>query len=255
VIEPIADLLAAAMLLAAAAGYLVAAGAARRSGRWPALRDVLWCTGLGVLAVALLGPLAEAADHAFTAHVAQHLLLGMLAPLLLVLAAPVTLALRTLPRPYARRMSRIGRGWPVRFLTHPVTAGALGAGGLWLFYTTGLYPAVHDDPVAHLAAHVHFLLAGYLFAFAIAGVDPAPHRPGYVTRAVVLVGYLAAHGILAKYLYGHPPPGVPSEQGRPGAILMYYGDDAADLGLIVAFCGRWFAATRPRRAAVPQPAR
>jgi putative membrane protein len=246
-IERIADVLAGAMLVVAVAGYLAAAGTARRAGRWPAYRGAFWCTGLGVLAVALLGPLAEAADRDFTAHVAQHLLLGMLAPLLLMLAAPLTLALRALPRRYARRLSRLGRSWPVRFLSHPVTAGALGAGGLWLFYTTRLYPAVHDDPVAHLAAHAHFLLAGYLFTFAIAGVDPAPHRAGYGSRAVVLVGYLAAHGILAKYLYGHPPADVPVEQGQRGAILMYYGGDGIDLGLTVAFCRQWFARTGPAR--------
>jgi putative membrane protein len=252
--ERIADLLAGAMLVVAVAGYLAAAGTARRAGRWPAYRGVFWCTGLGVLAVALLGPLAEAADRDFTTHVAQHLLLGMLAPLLLVLAAPLTLALRTLPRRYARRLSRLGRSRPVRFLSHSVTAGALGAGGLWLFYTTRLYPAVHDDPVAHLAAHAHFLLAGYLFTFAIAGVDPAPHQAGYGGRAIMLVGYLAVHGILAKYLYSHPPPGVPLGQGQRGAILMYYGGDAVDLGLTVAFCRQWLAATRPRRP-VPAAAR
>jgi hypothetical protein len=95
-----------------------------------------------------------------------------------------------------------------------VVAAGLGAGGLWLFYTTRLYPVVHDHPVAHLAAHGHFLLAGYLFTFAIAGVDPAPHRADYGSRAAVLVGYLAVHGILARYLYGHPPAGVPVAQGQ-----------------------------------------
>jgi putative membrane protein len=138
---------------------------------------VLWCTGLGVLAMALLSPLAEAAHHDFTAHMAQHLLLGMLTPLLLVLAAPATLALRALPVPPARRLARLLRSRPVRYLTDPIVAATLDAGGLWLLYTTSLYRMMVNHPAVHLAVHVHVLAAGCLFTFAIVGVDPAPHRP------------------------------------------------------------------------------
>jgi putative membrane protein len=128
---------------------------------------------------------------------------------------------------------------------HPVTAAVLNVDGLWL-YTTGLYPAMHEHPALHLVVHAHLLLAGYLFTFSIVGVDPAPHRLGYGYRAAVLVLYLAAHAILAKYLYAHPPVGVPTGQAHRGAMLMYYGGDAVDLGVIVVFCRQWFIAARPR---------
>jgi putative membrane protein len=227
-------------LLAVALGYAAAWVASRHRGRWPVHRGVLWFGGLGSVAAGLLGPPAVAADHDFTAHAAVHLLLGMLAPLALVLAAPVTLLLRALPVAAARRVSRLAASRPVRFLTHPVPAAVLNAGGLWLLYPTALYPATHHQPALHLAVHAHLLLAGYLWTNAIVGVDPAPHRPGHLTRAVVLVLFLAAHAILAKYLYAHPPAGVPIDQGRRGAVLMYYGGDAVDLGLIVVFCRQWF---------------
>jgi hypothetical protein len=55
--------------------------------------------------------------------------------------------------------------------------------------------------------------------------------------------FLAAHGILAKYLYAHPPAGV--LHAEAGAQLMYYGGDVLDLILIVVFCRQWYTATDP----------
>jgi hypothetical protein len=74
-------------------------------------------------------------------HMAQHLLIGMFAPLGLVLAAPVTLALRTLPVKAARRLATLLRSRPARWVGHPVTALALNSGGMFLLYLTPLYAA------------------------------------------------------------------------------------------------------------------
>ena len=236
----------APVLLIAAAGYL---GAVRRIGRrgdrWPVRRAASWCAGLAVTATALAGP---AGGDAFTAHMTGHLLLGMAAPLLLVLAAPVTLALRALPVAHARRLSRFLRARPVRVLTHPVTAAVLNAGGLWVLYTTGVYPRMGEHLGVHALVSVHTLAAGYLFTAAVVGVDPAPHRPGRGVRAAALVAFLAAHDILAKYLYAHPPAGVAASSAQGGAELMYYGGDLLDLLLIAVFCGQWYIAVAPRPA-------
>ncbi|WIN00229.1 cytochrome c oxidase assembly protein [Actinoplanes oblitus] len=238
----------AATLLAAGFSYgLGVLTVRRRGGWWPARHSASWAAGLAAAAAATTGPLAGAAHHDFTAHMTGHLLLGMAAPLLLVLAAPVTLALRALPAPHARTLSRALRSRPVRVVTHPVTAALLDAGGLWLLYTTDLYPAMARHPWLHVAVHVHIVAAGYLLSAALIGIDPDPHRAGRRTRAVVLVAFLAAHGILAKYLYGHPPAGVLPGAGRTGAELMYYGGDLIDLALIVAFCRQWYAAADPTR--------
>ncbi|MEV0901648.1 cytochrome c oxidase assembly protein [Actinoplanes sp. NPDC049802] len=198
--------------------------------------------GLATAAAAVTGPLAGAAHHDFTAHMTGHLLLGMIAPLLLVLAAPVTMVLRALPVGAARRLTRFLNSRPVRMVTHPVPAAALNAGGLWLLYTTGLHHAIGSHP----AVHFHVLASGYLFTAAVIGVDPAPHRPGHPVRAAALIGFLAAHAVLAKHLYGHPPPGVPMDEARAGAELMYYGGDLADLVLIVVFCHQWYRAAGAR---------
>jgi putative membrane protein len=222
-------------------GYLAAVAAGSRSGRsWPRWRTAAWCAGIAVAAVGVLGPPIMAEHQDFTAHMAGHLLLGMLAPLLLVLGAPVTVVLRALPVHGARQVSRFLGSRALRGLTHPVTAAVLNVGGGWLLYTSSLYAIMNAHPAVHVAVHVHVLGAGYLFTAAVVGVDPAPHRPGFLTRAAVLVAFVAAHDILAKYLYAHPPPGVLADRTQTAAVLMYYGGDLIDLVLIILLCRRWF---------------
>lgn len=236
-------------LLAAAAivGYLTLA--TNRTQQGPRHRTAFWILGSLAAAAAVSGPLADAADTNYVAHMASHLLLGMLAPLLMVLAAPATLLLRTLPVTVARRLSHLLRSRPARILTEPVVAATLNVGGLWLLYTTNLYPAMHYQPALHILIHAHMLLAGYLFTTAIISVDPLPHRRSYLHRSIVLIAALAAHDILAKHLYIHPPAGVTSPTAETGAMLMYYGGDLIDLTIIVILCARWYHPTRPRMTA------
>lgn len=92
-------------------------------------RTVVWYAGLVCAAAGLTGPVATAAYTSFTAHMAGHLLLGMLAPLLLVLGAPVTLALRAVPVAHARSLTHLLRTPVVRAITYPAVAGVLNAGG------------------------------------------------------------------------------------------------------------------------------
>jgi putative membrane protein len=224
----------------AAAGYLVGVRRSRRRSAWPTHRTVLWLLGLACVALALVGPLAAAAHGSFSAHAATHVLLGMLAPLLLVLAAPGTLALRALPARHARALSRALRSRLVGWLTHPVVAGLLDVGGLWLLYGTSLFSLVHSSATVHALVHLHVLLAGALLTFSLVGIDPQPHRASLTTRAVVLVAFMAAHSILAKRLYAFPPAGVGAEDGRVGAQIMYYAGDAVHLALVVLLLSGWY---------------
>jgi putative membrane protein len=229
-------------LVIAALGYLGAARLIHRRGdRWPVRRTLSWCAGLLAAAIAVSG----GGRSDFTAHMTDHLLLGMAAPVLLVLAAPITLGLRALPVARARRLSRFLKTWPLRFLTYPVTAAVLDAGGLWALYTTGIYSRMTDHAWLHVLVSVHTLVAGYLFTAAVIGVDPAPHRPGPRFRSLVLITFLAAHDILAKFLYAHPPAGVAVAQAQAGAQLMYYGGDLLDLLLITILCRQWYTAAAP----------
>ncbi|TDK24026.1 cytochrome c oxidase assembly protein [Arthrobacter crusticola] len=251
-------LLGALPFLAALVLYLAAAAGARRAGRpWPVYRSVLWSAGVAAAALGFLGPAALGflgpAPGSFPAHMGSHLLVGMAAPLLLVLAAPVTLALRTLAVGRARRLSGILRSVPLRVLAHPVPAGVLNTGGLWLLYTTPAAGALGSG-AGHAGVQLHFLLAGCLFTNAIIGVDPNPHRAGFRLRTAVLLAALAGHGVLAKYLYAYPPPGVPAGEAETGAYLMYYGGALAEAALITVFCAQEYArAHRGGRGAAGGP--
>ncbi|GIG36553.1 cytochrome c oxidase assembly protein [Cellulomonas pakistanensis] len=236
-------------LAAAAGGYLVAVLLARVRTPWPARRTIAWLTGLACAAVAVAGPLAAAARASFTAHTATHLLLGMVAPLLLVLGAPVTALLRALPVRGARAVSRVLRSPPVRVLTHPLAAAALVGGGLWLLYATPLLALSHASAAVHAAVHAHTLAAGYVLTAAVVGRDPDPHRASATVRTAAVVLVSATHAVLAKHLYGHPPAGVDTADARAGAQLMFYGGDAVDLVLLVLVAAGWYAAAGRRLVA------
>lgn len=243
-----------AVVLALSVGYLALAAATRR--RWPIRRCVWWLLGCTAVALSVVGPWSRDADSAFSAHMITHLLLGMVAPLLLVLAAPVTLVLRSVPVAVGRRLTRVLSSAPLRAVTEPAVAATLSVGGLWLLYTTDLYPAMHDRPVVHLLVHLHLFAAGYLLTSALISCDPLPHRRSFLHRSIVLVLAMTAHDVLAKHLFAHAPLGVPAVDAERGSMLMYYGGDAVELVIIVVLCRRWYRATRPRvRTAPVSPSR
>lgn len=227
--------------------YIGAASvSSNRYKQWPLYRTVFWILGVVCAAAAVIGPLANRAHINFTAHMLGHLLLGMLAPLLIALAAPMTLALRTLPVTLARHLSRVLKSWPLRMYSDPIIASLLNVGGLWVLYATNLYGAMQQNILLHIVVHIHVFFAGYLFTVSMIYIDPTPHRSNFVYRAIVFVLALAGHGVLSKYIYAHPPAGVPTAQAEAGGMLMYYGGDAIDLVLICVFCLQWFRASRPQ---------
>ena len=221
----------------------------RRKGlrKWPMLRTIYFVAGVFLAASALVGPLSRQSHADFMAHMVGHLLLGMLAPLLIALAAPITLLLRTLNVNYARRLSRLLKSHPIRFFSHPIVASILNIGGLWLLYTTNLYTAMHGNLWLHITVHIHVFIAGYLFTISLLYIDPVFHRFSFPYRTSIFILALAGHGILSKFLYAYPPEGVPLEQARIGAMLMYYGGDAVDLILIFILFRHWYKSVRLRR--------
>jgi putative membrane protein len=232
------------LLALAALGYVGAVVGGSRP--WPPARTASWLAGLCCVAAALSGPLA-AAHTDLRAHVAAHLLLGMVAPVLLVLARPVTLALRTLPPPHARRLTRLLRTAPLRWLTDPFVATALDAAGLWLLYGTGLLTSVLHSPGLHLLVSLHILLTGWLATAAVLALEPVPHRRGVAARAVALALGAAAHDVLAKALYAAPPAGVGGAE--VAAQLMYHGGTVVHLVVAGLLWRQWYCSRSAVRAA------
>ncbi|WP_410673761.1 cytochrome c oxidase assembly protein [Amycolatopsis sp. cmx-4-68] len=238
------------LALALFAGYELGAWRLRgRGDRWPPVRDV----GFGLGIAAAIFPEAPG----FTGHVLQHVLVGMLAPLLLVLARPMTLLLRAAPAA-RRRLKPVLGAWPVAVLVFPPVAAVLEAGSLWLLYRTGLFAATGREPGLHALVHAHVFLTGLLFTTSVCRLDPMRHRSGLGSRAAALVGAAAAHAVLAKTLYRTPPPGtvLAVADRQAGAELMYYGGDVVELGLALVVALSWYAArgraeARARRRGQP----
>jgi len=226
--------------------YLVGVARVRARGRrWSPWRTAAWATGAVLVGAALAPPLAEAAHAGAQGHTAQHLVLGVYAPLALVLGSPVRLLLGAGSRAVRARVAAVLQAPLVRVVSFPAVAALLDTGGLYLLHLTPLHALSQREPLVHALVLAHFLLAGALYAWAVAGPDPAPRRPGTATRVGVLVLAAGAHGYLAKLLYGRaaelPPGAVGSTADREqAAVLLSYGGDVGELLLATALFGGWY---------------
>lgn len=248
--------LALAAIAVAAVIYVLLAGRERRGPRgWSRWRTAGFLAGLGAAATALVPALVPYPEGSFPAHMHQHLLIGMYGPLGIILGAPMTLLLRSLPSGAAGRLGRVLGSRAVGALSHPAVGILANLGGLGLLYFTPLFTMMERHPGIHHLVHLHFFLAGCLFTYAIGGPDPGPHRPSVPSRLVFLGIAIAGHAVLAQLLYGgfgvRLGELAPDER-RAGADLMYYGGDVAELLLAVVLLSTW----RPRRPVAPRrPAR
>ncbi|MFK3983254.1 cytochrome c oxidase assembly protein [Micromonospora sp. NPDC050397] len=171
-----------------------------RGEHWQVARTASFLVGATVVVVATSGGLARYAPLLFSAHLLQQLSLTLVAPLLIVLAAPLTLALRALP-------SGTDPGWPGTrerlcsalgsrtrlLLTRPPVAAVPLAGIGYLLYFTGLYELTLRSHAAHLVMIGCFLAVGGLFFWAVLGVDAVPDRPrSHAPRLLAVVLLLVA---------------------------------------------------------------
>ncbi|PWJ55824.1 putative copper resistance protein D [Quadrisphaera granulorum] len=207
--EPAPDLLW--LLVCGALALAYAAGLRRlrsRGDRWPVRRSLAWFSGLVVLTWATsFGPQAYI-DLLFSAHMVAHMTIMMVAPMLLVAGAPITLAMRTLPK--RSDGSRGPREWLLvlvhsrwaRFVSHPLVAAVLFAGSVIVFYYSPLFGLALSTHLGHELMQLHFLLTGYLFASAVIGVDPGAWNPPYPLRLLLLLGTMAFHAFFGVALTG-----------------------------------------------------
>ena len=176
----------------------------RRGDRWPPGRTAAFLIGCAVIAGATSSGLARYAAVLFSVHMVGHLLLAMVAPILLVLGGPITLALRALPAsddpdwpgPREWLLATVHSG-PARFLTQPLVALALYVVSMYAFYFTDLFTLALRSHAAHLAMVGHFVLAGYLFFWGVVGIDPAPRpRPAPPARMALILLSMLLHAFL-----------------------------------------------------------
>ena len=179
----------------------------RRGDPWPLGRTVCWLLGCLCVLVATSSGIGRYAIAQFSIHMISHMLLGMLAPILLVLGGPVTLILRVLKPagplgvPGAREaVVGLMHSRFIRFITHPVVVLALFVGSFYALYFTGLFDRMISTHLGHLVMIGHFLVVGYLYYWVIIGVDPAPRRLSYPAKLAVLLAAMPFHAFFGLAL-------------------------------------------------------
>ncbi|MGU3436004.1 cytochrome c oxidase assembly protein [Actinomycetes bacterium M1A6_2h] len=202
------DLIFGTAAIVMAALYLYGVYRMRARGdAWPVGRTVAWVLGCLVMLFATSSGVGRYSMAQFSVHMGAHMALSMLAPVLLALGGPITLALRTL-RPAGKDGIPGPREWilealhsPVsKFFTQPLVAAAIFVGGFYALYLGGIYGSVVDSHTAHLLMNAHFLLSGYLFYWVVIGVDPAPRRLSPVTKLAMVFGSLPFHAFFGVAL-------------------------------------------------------
>src|SRR4051812_22472120 len=127
----------------------------------------------------------------------EHVLIGMVAPLLLALGAPITLALQATD---GRGLRRLLRTRVVRTLTHPLVVWALfGTTLVAVVFSPLLEWSVRHDSV-HGLVHAHFLLVGTLFAATLVAIDPIPHPLPHGARLLAVLVAVPFHAFVGVAL-------------------------------------------------------
>ena len=177
-------------------------------------------------------------------------------PLSVVLAAPLSLGLRTSTPPARAVVRRWSTVRPVQVLAHPVVAGAIFTATVVAMYATPLFAWSLTTPPVHLLVHAHLVLIGLLFFWPLVGFDPAPVRVPHPARVALLIMILPLHALLAVALMGADPPlgspvsvrlalaagADPVAEQRLGAGILWAGGDLIALVAVAIACYRWWRA-------------
>jgi putative copper resistance protein D len=164
------------------------------------LRRRSFLAGLVVVFAALQSPIDAGAATSFAVHMVQHLLLTMVAAPLLVLGAPVTLALQAASPQRRRRLLSTLRSAPVRLISAPIAAWSLFIVVLWGTHVTELYELTLKSPGIHTLEHLVYLATAVLFWIPVVGLDPAPSGLSHPARILYLFLAMPAMAFLGLAL-------------------------------------------------------
>jgi putative membrane protein len=241
-------------LLVAAGLYLAGVVKLRRRGdRWPLVRTLLFLgPGLGSIAAVTVTGVESYDDALLSIHMVQHMVLTMIAPIFLALGAPVTLALRTLPRRPRAGVLAVIHSRVLKVLTFPLVAYGLFVVTPFALYFTGLYRLTVSNDLVHQLVHLHFVAVGCLFFWPLVGIDPLPGRWPYPARALLMFLSTPFHTVLgltvmqSRTLIGgdwYPSLGLPwadpfADQRLAGGIL-WAGGELVSVTMLAVLVVQW----------------
>jgi putative copper resistance protein D len=169
---------------------------------WPGWRTWSFAGGLAVLFLALVSPLDVYAERLLSVHMVQHLLLTLLAPPLLLLGGPITLAIRSAHG--TRRTWALGwlHGRVVRIMSAPALGWSLFVGTIYASHLPWFYDATLRNSALHAAEHLAYVATALLFWRPIVGRDPGPARLSHPARLFSLFLLMPAMTFLGLAIYG-----------------------------------------------------
>jgi putative copper resistance protein D len=233
----------------------------RRGDGWPLGRTAAFLGAMVAAAMATLSGLGTYDDTLLSVHMAQHMILSMLVPLAMALGAPITLALRTLPRRPRRWLLVLLHSRVAKVLSFPPLTFTLFVVTPWALYFSGWYPATLHHDYLHEMTHLHMVLVGCLFFWPLMGIDPLPGRIGYPFRLLLTVLTLPFHAFMGVTIMAqdrligghwypelhHGPMGAwlpdpHADQQLAGGILWSAGDAVGLLFFVVLFV-QWVRAS------------
>ncbi|MGW7291044.1 cytochrome c oxidase assembly protein [Streptomyces xiamenensis] len=227
----------------------------RRGDRWPVGRTVSFVLGIVSILAVTATALNDYGMVLFSVHMVQHMVLSMVTPILLLLGAPVTLAMRALPPSAPRRLLiAFLHTRYVRVLTSPVFTIPLFIASLYGLYFTPIFDFLMGSRAGHIGMMVHFLAVGLVFFWPIMGVDPGPHRSGYVMRLLELFATMPFHAFFGIALmmgsepmittFADPAPSLATDaladQSAAGGIAWAFSEIPTVL-VLIALVFQWWA--------------
>lgn len=184
--------------------YLLGVWVLRNRGdHWPLGRTLAFVGGgMGSFYVATQSGLGAYDTTLLSVHMVQHMVLGMVVPLFLALGAPVTLALRTLPKRPRELLTSVLHSRLAKILTFAPLTLAVYIVSPWALYFTDWYSATLNSAFQHEMMHVHLVLVGSLFFWPLMGIDPLPGRLEYPFRLLMIFLTLPFHAFLGVTIMG-----------------------------------------------------
>lgn len=238
--------------VAALIWYLAAVRSARRRDRpWPASRTWLLVVAVVVVLVVTQSGIGAVDDVWYSAHMTEHLAIGMVAPMLVALAAPLALAARSGGRPTQLTVIELTKLPPIRWATRPLVALALFLSSMVASTTPAVVEAARASGWLHGFLHLHAFLAGLAFASVVLGTDPTAWRTPPAARVGLVVVTIPAHALLAIAAMA-AGPGLADDavlgaeralsDQQVGAAVFWIGGELVGLAMLFTAAVAWFRA-------------
>ena len=244
-----------ALALLALVAYLLGVRTLGRRGfRWPRHRTITFTLGIVTVLLVTATQVMGYAMTLFSIHMLQKMVLAVLSSMLIMLGAPVSLAIRALPRrgraAVWRTLLVVGmRSRTAKLLTHPVVTTTLFIGSLYGFYFPPAFDLLMSHWVGSLLMLAFFLFTGLLAFGGAFGLDPWPHRVSAPMRLLELVvpGPLHAFFAVAVMMastplvqaFDHAPASwgvdVMTDQLAAGNIVWGFGELPTIIAVAIVF--------------------